>query len=131
MHLSIVTRVSVGVRSVTASVLTGVLIGFFALCGASVAHAEAGASDKARACIQSLADQALAVVSQKNLGMSEQEPLLRTLFDRYVDTTWMARFALGPAWRDLQPDMQTRYQQVYAAFVFYNYLPRLKEYDVS
>ncbi len=74
-----------------------------------------------------IANKIVEIIESKKSESDQQEELI-DLFEKYVDTEWMARFALGKYFRQLDSDQKKKYLEGYRDYVIYTYIPRFKEY---
>lgn len=106
------------------------LVFFLLLSHSTVLASGVTPSDpKVESFIQSLSNEALAVVQSKTLDTDQKYDALKTIFNDNVDTRWMARFVLGKYWLSLSEDEQAKYQSLYHEFLMLSYLPKFKSYN--
>lgn len=75
-----------------------------------------------------IANRIIEIINSKKSESDKQEDLVN-LFESYVDTDWMARFALGKYYRQLDDKKKTDYLRLYKDYVIYTYVPRFREYS--
>lgn len=58
-----------------------------------------------------------------------KEKQLKAMFDEIVDTERMAKFSLGKNYRNLKPEEQSEFKEVYHNFIMATYIPSFKKYN--
>jgi phospholipid transport system substrate-binding protein len=103
-----------------------VLVGLAAL--PQTAAAQKTSPDEAATFLNSLAQEALAVLSSQNGSLDEREIKVRALLRRNFDLPLIGRFVMGKAWRKASPEQKAEYQRVFAEYVLRTYSRRLGGY---
>jgi len=78
--------------------------------------------------VQSLGDQALATISNKDFDKGQKQAKLTKLFNENIDFQWIGRFVLGHAWREATAEQKTRYVAEYKKFLVLHYTSRFIDY---
>lgn len=84
--------------------------------------------DQAVALIQSLAEQALAVLRRQDMSLEQREAVFRKLLREGFDMEFIGRFVLGKHWREMTPEQQAEYLEVFSEYVLQTYSRRLGGY---
>lgn len=90
----------------------------------SFAHA---GEKEARAYVQKLSDDVLAVLNS-DVDMNAKQNKLVGLFEKTVDTKWIGRFVLGRYYNQATADQKKRYDSLYKDFLIRSYVPKFKNY---
>lgn len=77
----------------------------------------------------SLAQNALEIVTNDDFTAGAKQRKLEALFESRVDIDWVSQFVLGKYWRSATPEQQQEYQQNYKAFVLKYYTAKLTDYS--
>ena len=107
---------------------TATLCSVFLLASPAMAEA-AGTKTPAAKYIESIGNQALSTISNKQLSQDKKQATLETLFKNNLDFDWVAKFVMGRFWREATPDQKTRYVAAYTNFLTKNYTSRFSEYS--
>jgi phospholipid transport system substrate-binding protein len=78
--------------------------------------------------IQSLADQAISVLSDKNGTLEEREKTFHGLLNDSFAMRLIGRFVVGRYWKSMTPDQQAEYQVLFSTWVSKSYSARLGGY---
>ncbi len=78
--------------------------------------------------VNTLANQVIAIVKNKSESQKSKTDQLFSLLQINFNLDWMARFVIAQNYRQLNPDQQTDYQNTYAKYFLYSYLPNLMKY---
>lgn len=78
--------------------------------------------------IQSLADHAIVVLSDKQVGLEEREQRFQKLLHDGFAMRLIGRFVVGRYWKAMSPDQQSEYQKLFATWVLKSYAARLGGY---
>lgn len=91
----------------------------------------AAAADEAaaRALIERLGEQAIVVLAEKDRTPQEIESRLARLLRTGFDLPFLARLALGHAWRGLSGAQKDEYERLFTDFVLKTYSRRLQGYS--
>ncbi len=109
---------------------TAALCSLFILASATSAMADATApKTPAAKYIESLGNQALSTISDKNLSKDKKQATLEKLFKENLDFDWVAKFVMGRFWREATDDQKKRYVAAYTDFLTKNYTSRFSEYS--
>jgi phospholipid transport system substrate-binding protein len=87
----------------------------------------AAAADEA-AFIKSLADQAIATLSDQSISLEEREARFRVLLRNGFAMRKIGRFVVGRYWKAMTPDQQGEYQALFSAWILKSYSARLGGY---
>ena len=96
---------------------------------AALSVTPARAADEPAAFIQSLGDQAIQILQNKQLGQKEREAQFNRLFTEGFDVAEIGRFVLGRYWNVASPDQQQQYQKLFATYVVAVYANRFSQYS--
>ncbi|HKK29198.1 MAG TPA: ABC transporter substrate-binding protein [Alphaproteobacteria bacterium] len=96
---------------------------------ASVSMPAVAAEKPATSLINSLADEALGVLSNQELSSSERQQRLKPLFGKYLDMDFMARFVLGQHWRRLSKEQKEDFTEAFKQYVRNVYASRVGSYS--
>ena len=92
----------------------------------------AGAADKspddAKAFIQTLAQQAISTVAQRDLADSERNDRFRRLFVASFDLPQISQFVLARYWRTATPEQQQDFMKLFQEMQVLNWAQRFKDY---
>jgi len=88
----------------------------------------ARAADTAGGYIQTLGNQALAVITNKGFDKGQKQVRLEKLFSDNVDFPWVGRFVMGRFWRQASEEQKTRYLKAYQKFLVLHYTSRFTDY---
>lgn len=98
-----------------------------ALSFALPAHA---ASDNAASkYVESLGNQAIAIIADAKLTKPQKQAKLETIFSTNVDIPWVGKFVMGRFWKQATPEQQKNYLKEYQKFVITHYASRFAEYS--
>jgi phospholipid transport system substrate-binding protein len=94
------------------------------------AFAAATAKDlpPAAAFVQKLGDTALLQLTDKSLPRAEREARARKLLSANFDVPAIARFAMGPAWRETTPEQKKEYTRLFEDMIVKTYASRFEDY---
>jgi len=79
--------------------------------------------------VQTLGDDALKELVQKNITKAQREKKMAALLDKYFDLRTIGRFALGRNWRSADSKQQSEYMILFRKMVIRNYAERFGEYS--
>jgi len=96
---------------------------------AALSVTPARAADEPSAFIQSLGDQAIQILQNKQLGQKEREAQFNKLFTEGFDVAEIGRFVLGRYWNVASPTQQQDYQKLFATYVVAVYANRFSQYS--
>ncbi|MEZ5692139.1 MAG: ABC transporter substrate-binding protein [Rickettsiales bacterium] len=85
--------------------------------------------DSASKYVESVGNQAIDILSDKNLDKKDKEKHIEELFRKNVDIKWIGRFVIGRFWRQLEKDKKESYMQAYEKFVIKNYASKFVDYS--
>jgi phospholipid transport system substrate-binding protein len=100
-----------------------------ALLFAAFSAAPARAADDPAAFIQSLGDQAIQILQNKQMGQKEREAAFSKLFTEGFDVTEIGRFVLGRYWNVASPTQQQDYIKLFGTYVVAVYANRFSQYS--
>lgn len=78
--------------------------------------------------IEKISKDALDVIKSKDAD-NQKEKKLTDLFINFVDTKWIARFAIGKYWNEATEDQKNKYVEMHKKFLLRSYIPKFKEYN--
>ncbi|MGE4218488.1 MAG: phospholipid-binding protein MlaC [Alphaproteobacteria bacterium] len=93
------------------------------------AAAAAPAEKGAEGFIQSLADDAIALLNNKNDNLTDREDRFRTMLREQFMMDNIGRFAAGNYWREMSAQQQAEYQDLFSEWVLKTYARRLGGYS--
>lgn len=79
--------------------------------------------------IQKLADEAIAVLRKDNGSLKEREAKFRKLLGNDFAMENIGRFVVGSYWRQMSPQQQREYQELFSEWVLQTYSARLGGYS--
>ena len=79
--------------------------------------------------IQTLANRAIEVLADRSVTLEQREERFRALLQDSFAMRRIGRFVVGRYWRDMTPDQQAEYQELFAAWVLNTYSVRLGGYS--
>lgn len=82
----------------------------------------------AKAFIDRIGQQVLEIAQDSGKPDSEKMAELESLFVSTVDVPWIARFVIGPYWRQANVQQQQDYLKYYQQFIVKHYVGRFTEY---
>ena len=91
--------------------------------------AAAASPDDAQSMVKQLSDDAIKLLTGKDLSADERDRRFAKLLTKGFDVPQMARFALGRYWREANQDQQTEYMRLFEAFVIGTYAQRFANYQ--
>ena len=97
--------------------------------GGPAAIAAAPSQDEAQKLVKQLSEDAIKLLTQKDLPAEERSKRFRALLVKGFDVPEMARFTLGRYWRDLADDQRKQYLQLFEDFVVATYAQRFANYQ--
>lgn len=93
---------------------------FFAwLAAALPVRAEPLAADEARAFAETKGRELLQTFSEKDLAVKYKK--LDELFLKYIDLDYISRFVIGKYWRQMTPEQQQHYQELFTRYALNTY----------
>ena len=96
---------------------------------AALSVTPARAADDPAVFIQSLGDQAIQILQNKQLGQKEREAQFNKLFTEGFDVAEIGRFVLGRYWNVATPDQQQQYIKLFGTYVVAVYANRFSQYS--
>ena len=108
-------------------ILSWALVGVLAAAG-EPAHATAASTERARAFIESLSGEAVAVIADKTMSEDKRLRQLHGLFVKGFDTRAIGRFAAGRHWRRASKRHLEEYHRLFEIFVVKSSARRLNDY---
>ena len=104
------------------------------LAGSAAALMSTGAAaqaspDAAAQFVQSLAQAAIATLTRPGLTLEAREASFRDLLRQGFDLDFIGRFVAGRYFREMTPEQQADYQQLFGEFVLKTYAGRLGGYS--
>lgn len=83
---------------------------------------------EAQRFIQTLGDDAVTILSDKSIPLSQREAKIRELLRRNFDLETIGRFVLSKYWRTASADQQSEYMGLFSEYVLKTYARRLGAY---
>lgn len=84
--------------------------------------------EEAEKFIRALGDQAVKLLSDKSIPLTERETKIRTMLRHNFDLETIGRFVLSKYWRTASPDQRAEYLSLFSDFVVRTYARRLGGY---
>ncbi|TVQ82182.1 MAG: ABC transporter substrate-binding protein [Micavibrio sp.] len=118
-------------RDMQAVKFNPVVIFFAVIFAGSIFAMPAQASDISaqEKLVQSMGDDALAVLSQGKIGMAQRKRKMGEWLDTYFDIQTIGRFALGRNWRSATEEQRDEYLKLFHAMIVKTYAERFEEYS--
>lgn len=91
--------------------------------------ARAQSADGARAFIDKLADEAIAIAADKSMSPAEQEKRFRELFVVAFDLPEIARFVLGRHWRNASEQQREQFLALFEELTVLTWAKRFRDYS--
>jgi phospholipid transport system substrate-binding protein len=88
----------------------------------------ARADDSPMAVVQGTVNQALDVLRDKQTPLAQRQEKLRQIVANTFDFTEMAKSALGYHWKQLTPEQQQEFTNVFISFIEDSYLSKINDY---
>ena len=104
----------------------GLVAGLLAALPAAAATKTSPA--EAQQFIQTLGDEAVKVLSDKAIPLSQREVSIRELLRKNFDLETIGRFVLSRYWRTITADQQAEYMSLFSEYVLRTYARRLGAY---
>jgi phospholipid transport system substrate-binding protein len=101
---------------------------FLPLAPLNVASAGEDVSAGAKATVQALADEGVALLSDRTASRAEQIARFRTLFNRYFAVDAIGKWVLGRYWSRATGEQQAEYRSLFESLITYGYVKRFSEY---
>lgn len=89
---------------------------------------QAAPVDEASSYIESVANKAVEVISNKTLQKEVKSKKIEQLFKDSVDIDWVGRFVVGRYWRQASEEQKRNYLKEYQGFLTRQYASRFAEY---
>ena len=93
-----------------------------------VLAAEKTSPDEAKEFIQQLGNEAVKLLSDKQLPISQREARIRKLLRKNFDFKTIGQFVLGRSWREATPEQRADYLSLFSEFVLRTYARRIGGY---
>lgn len=100
-----------------------------ALAWTAFVTAPARAADEPTAFIQTLGDNAIVILKNRDVGQKEREAKFDKLLSEDFDVTEIGRFVLGRYWRLATPEQQEKYLKVFRVYILAVYAHRFADYS--
>lgn len=91
--------------------------------------AQPARADEASDFIEGLGKKALSSLTAPDLAKAEREKRVRSLLRSYFDVNTIARFTLGPNWRNATEAEKTEYARLFENMIVGTYAQRFSEYS--
>lgn len=106
------------------------VLGLFMSAGAAQPAAATGTSpQEAEKFIQKLGDEAVKILSDKAVPLSQREAQIRSVLRENFDLETIGRFVLSRYWRTASPDQKSEYMNLFSEYVLKTYARRLGAYS--
>jgi len=117
-------------RLLTLPVLLTIIVAIaITLCPSRfVLRASADDANSPMTVVQNTVNQALAVLRDKSAPLQQRQEKLRQIVAQTFDFTEMAKSALGYHWKQLGPQQQQEFTNVFISFIEDSYLSKLNDY---
>ncbi len=102
-------------------------LGLLALMVPSLAHADS--VDSSKKMVDTLATEAIAIISKDGSSVAQQKAAFGKLLKRYFDTNKIGKFALGRYRRQATPEQMTEYTKLFDKMIVDVYTQRFQEYS--
>lgn len=112
-------------KGIPARLLAAPLLLCFALAGAPAQ----ASTDEAIAFVETVAERAIAIISDKSASAEEREVAFRTLLNENADMDRIAAFALGQYRRTPDDTQRAEYRDLVENFIVKVYVTRLTDYN--
>src|SRR3990167_2408460 len=83
-------------------------------------------SEEAQNFIKNVSEQAIKVITDSSAGEKDKEKKLIGLFEKSVDTKWIAQFVMGKYWKAVNDKQKSRYMELHHKFLVNSYIPKFK-----
>lgn len=110
---------------------TASLIIFFVFCLYLPAAAQKPQinEQQAKAFVQSVINDGIAMLSNDKLTITQQERSFRKLLEKNFAMKTIARFAIGKYWRQATPNQQEQYLKLFNDIIVHHYSSQFKDYS--
>ncbi len=78
--------------------------------------------------IKNVSEKAIILIQDKKTTDSVKQKELISLFERSVDTDWIAKFAMGSHWKHATDKQKEQYTKLHHQFLVNSYVPKFKQY---
>jgi phospholipid transport system substrate-binding protein len=95
---------------------------------AQPATATSTSPEEAERFIQNLGDEAVKILSDKSIPLTQREEKIRELLRRNFDLETIGRFVLSRYWRTATADQRSEYMSLFSEYVLKTYARRLGAY---
>jgi phospholipid transport system substrate-binding protein len=82
----------------------------------------------AKTFIKDLGETTIDIAKSDKMPLDEKEQKLIALFEKSVDTHWIAKFVMGQYWRDMKAEKREAYKKLYQDYLIRSYVPKFKTY---
>lgn len=79
--------------------------------------------------VQSVGDEAFAIIKDGSLDKDTKQKKLERVFAKSVDIPWVGKFVLGRYWRQASEQQRNRYVDEYRSFIITHYTSRFAKYS--
>ena len=100
-----------------------------AICLAFAAAPASASTQEAIAFVETVSEEAIAIISDKSASPEEREVAFRTLLNNHADMDRIAAFALGQYLRTPNEAQRTEYRELVENFIVKVYVTRLTDYN--
>lgn len=108
-----------------ASIIRHLLAFVFIVSPLASANASAAGAQE---FIRKVSTEALSIIKSDDTNALMKEERLSKLFTEVVDTDWIAKFVMGPHWREASDKQKEVYTLLHRQFLVSSYVPKFKEY---
>ncbi|HUO04198.1 MAG TPA: ABC transporter substrate-binding protein [Candidatus Binataceae bacterium] len=98
------------------------------LTAVALASASPARADDPMPLVQTMVNQALAVLRDKQTPLAQRQDQLRKIVSAQFDFREMAKSALGRHWREITPAQQDEFTTAFIAFIEDSYLSQIDDY---
>jgi phospholipid transport system substrate-binding protein len=99
------------------------------LCLSLLALPASASTDEAKAFVETVSENAIAIISDKDAGKAKQESDFRALLAENADMDRIAAFALGQYLRTPNDEQRKEYRELVETFIVKVYVTRLTDYN--
>lgn len=96
------------------------------VCVTTAAHASPQEASK---FVQSVGDEAFAIIKDKSLTKDTKQKKLERVFAKSVDIPWVGKFVLGRYWKQATEQQRKLYVDEYRDFIITHYTSRFAKYS--
>lgn len=109
-------------------ILSALFAGFF-MFALPFNAAQADSTPGASKFIQGLGDKAVSTLADKSVSTDKASATFRDMLHQSFDLDLLGRFALGPAWKEIDDKQKAEYRKIFEQFVVQIYSDRFAAYS--